>query len=128
MINVTKTFLRTEETMARYIKVNKDRIAKGIIVNPFVYLQEKPIKDFKHWVILENEFPYDAIASVSHMISPKREVLFDWSLLNEDEKKEFEELKGSYIKDNYDVLWENLPSGQTIKSHFHIHLLVLKRE
>ncbi len=128
MTKVTKTFLRSPETMAKYMKVSEERRINGHSVNPFLSLQEKPVKDFKYWVIIDNEFPYDAIATVSHMISPKREVAFDWELLNEDEKSEFEEIKNSYIKANYDVLWENLPSGQTIKGHFHLHLIVLKRE
>lgn len=128
MTKVTKTFLRSPETMAKYMKISDERHASGQSVNPFVYLQEKPIKDFKYWVILENEFPYDAIATVSHMISPKREVFFDWALLTKEELDEFNELKSTYIKENYDVLWENLPSGQTIKAHFHLHLIVLKRE
>jgi hypothetical protein len=79
-------------------------------------------------VIIENEFPYDAIATTSHMISTKREVRLDWNLLNDDEIKEFEDIKENYLHDNYDVLWENLPKGQSIPGHFHLHLLVLKRE
>lgn len=125
---ITKTFLRTEETMARYAEKINAR-AKGVEVrNPFLLWEELMIKDFEHWVIIPNEFPYDAIAKVSHMICPKRNVGFDWRLLTTEEKEELEQLKNGYLKENYDALWENFPMGQTFKSNFHLHLLVLRRE
>jgi hypothetical protein len=125
---VTRTFLRTEQGMSEYMRISEERRIKGEKVNIFSEWEKSLIKEFKHWVIIKNEFPYDAIAKTSHMLSTKREVAFDWNLLNEEEIKEFNELKNNYIKENYEVLWENLPKGQTQPGHFHLHLLVLKRE
>lgn len=96
--------------------------------NPFENWQDCLVKEFEHWVIIENEFPYDAVATTSHMISTKRMVTFDWKLLNAEEIVELQKIKEGYIKDNYDVLWENLPRGSTFPAHFHLHLMVLKRE
>lgn len=76
---------------------------------------------------MENKYPYDAVATTSHILATKREVSFDWSLLNSEEKNEFEEIKKNYLVNHYDVIWENLPKGQTIPGHFHLNLLVLKR-
>lgn len=128
MTNITRTFLRTEGMMTKYMEVMKEREAKGIKYNPFTSNSEIVVKEFRYWNIIENEFPYDAVATTTHMIATKREVPFDWSLLNEEEKIEFEKIKKEYIAEHYDAIWENLPKGQTISKHFHLNLLVLKRE
>jgi hypothetical protein len=125
---ITKTFVRTPETMAKYVERNEARRNGEEFKNPFTNWQDNVIQEFNHWVIISNQFPYDAIATTSHMISTKREVGFDWNLLNEEEKAELKQLKETYLKEHYDLLWENLPRGATILSHFHLHLLVLKRE
>lgn len=126
--NITRTFLRTEEGMDRYMEVMKDRNEKKIKSDHFVNYEHLLIKEFKYWVIIENEFPYDAVATTSHLISTKREIALDWSLLNKEEWEEFKSIKEEYLKNNYDAIWENFPSGQTIPGHFHLHLVVLKRE
>ncbi len=125
---VTRTFMRTPESMNEYMRISEGRRERGEIINPFLNWKEKLVKEFNYWVIKENEFPYDAIASTSHMLSTKRVVGFDWDLLTTEEKEEFEIIKKGYAKENYDVVWENLPKGQTIPGHFHLHLMVLKRE
>lgn len=125
---VTRTFLRSNEMMTKYMRISEGRRERAEIVDPFSKWNELLVKEFKHWAIIKNEFPYDAVAKISHMISTKRNVPFDWNLLNEEELKEFAEIKNTYIKENYDALWENLPRGITIPIHFHLHLIVLKRE
>lgn len=125
---VTRTFSRTKETMDKYMAFSEERRIKGDITNPFLNWQHSLVKEFTNWVVVTNDFPYDAIANINHMIATKREVPFDWKLLNEEEKNEFEAIRDTYIKENYDVIWENLPRGITVPGHFHLHLLVLKRE
>lgn len=125
---ITRTFTRTEETMNRYMKVMRERAESGIKTDCFLNYKDSLVKEFNHWVIIENEFPYDAIASVSHMIITKREIALDWQLLSKEEKEELNEIKETYLKQKYDVFWENFPSVQTVPQHFHIHLIVLKRE
>lgn len=126
--NITRTFLRSDKEMDRYMKVMKERKEQGIIPDHFTNYQHLLIKEFKNWVIIENEFPYDAVATTSHMISTKREVRLEWKLLNKEEREEYEIIKEEYLKNNYDAVWENFPSGQTLPHHFHLHLLILKRE
>ncbi|MEY2671660.1 MAG: hypothetical protein RL687_77 [Candidatus Parcubacteria bacterium] len=125
---ITRTFQRTEESMNTYMKITEERSKLGQKTTHFTDWQEGLVKEFTHWVIITNEFPYDAIASTSHMISTKREVAFNWELLSPEELAEFYQIKKDYISAHYDVLWENLPSGITIAHHFHLHLLVLRRE
>lgn len=129
--NISATFLRSKETMKKYIKAFEERKKPGKSHNPFRHAIENPkgqiIKKFNHWFIMINDFPYDAVAETNHMIVTKREVSFDWKLLNIEEKEEFQELRDTYLKENYDVIYENLPSGQTQPGWFHLNLLKLKR-
>ena len=125
---ITRTFGRSDETMARYIKTMEERRANNSNYNPFDHLLDIVLVEFKHWLIVPNEFPYDAIASTNHMLCTKRRVAFDWALLTQDEIKEFEDLRRGYLADNYDALWENLPGSRTVPSHFHLQLLVMRRE
>ena len=132
MQKITGTKVRTPEMMRKYYEVSNERKAaksKGeFIPHPFANILDKNIISFNYWVIINNDFPYDAIANVSHMILPKRKFSFDWKLMNAVERAELDQLKqNGYISKNYDVIWENLPIGQTIPGRFHLHLLKLKR-
>ncbi len=125
MANITRTFLRSDAMMTKYMKVMREREEKGIQYNPF---KETPIKEFNHWVIIDNQFPYDAVATTTHMLATKREIPFSWELLTSEEREEFEQIKKDYLTKNYDAIWENLPKGQTMPGHFHLNLIILKRE
>lgn len=125
-MTITATYTRSKEMMQQYL----DAPQKDPSHCPFTEAKEGDgiiLKQFDYWLIMDNLFPYDAIAEVNHMIFPKRKVAFDWDLLSQEERNELEELKKTYISEHYDVLYENLPSGQTKPGYFHLHLLKLKR-
>lgn len=124
---MTGTCTRSPETMKKYFETNEKRKTHPEAFPPYNVYAQPVIKDFNYWFIVANDFPYDAIATVNHMIFTKREVPFRWELLSSEERAEYEEIKRTYISDKYDVVYENLPSGQTKPGHFHLHLLVLKR-
>lgn len=128
---ITATYLRSKETMEKYITEFEKRKQPGKSHNPFKHALENPqnqiIEEFNNWFIMVNDFPYDAVAEINHMIVTKREVSFDWKQLTKSELKEFQVLRDTYLKDNYDVIYENLPSGQTQPGWFHLNLLKLKR-
>ncbi len=128
MLNITRTFLRSDEMMTKYMSDMRELEEKGTRTNPFLDWKSCLVKEFEHWVIIENKYPYDAIATTSHIISTKREVAFNWDLLTPEELDEFNAIKKDYLSEHYDVIWENLPKGQTVPGHFHLNLLVLKRE
>ena len=128
--NITATYLRSKETMKKYIKVFEERKQPGKSHNPFEYAKQHPeliLHEFNHWLIINNDFPYDAIADTNHIIFPKRSVPFDWRLLHKEELDEFQILRETFLTDHYDVIHENLPSGQTQPGYFHLLLLKLKR-
>lgn len=128
MKKITRTFLRSYEMMSKYMTDMRELEEKGTRTNPFLDWRDSLVKEFEHWIIMENKYPYDAVATTTHMLATKREVAFNWDLLNEEEKKEFEKIRKEYLPEHYDAIWENLPKGQTVPGHFHLNLLVLKRE
>lgn len=114
------TKLRTPKTWAAYQKSPK-RDADDCFMcsrNDLVV-----IKDFFNWVIVENQFPYDAIAETHHMLIPKRH--FSKEMEGNDQESE-EVLNILYRIDEsgkYDCILKNFTVGQTHPTHFHYHLL-----
>jgi len=88
----------------------------------------KPIKIFKYWKILKNDFPYDRIAKVHDLLVPKRHETED--KLTKKELEELKLIKDKYVNDKnkhkYTFIMEVTKLGKTIPSHFHLHLLGLK--
>ena len=79
----------------------------------------------KHlWRIIPNDFPYTRIAALHHMVVPKRHVKEDE--LSQEEWMEYNQLKHSYINDNYEFIIEPTNRKKSIPAHFHIHLIVAK--
>ena len=114
--------LRTKKTRRKYLKL----ISEGFLVNGCSLCKEtKSIKEFKHWRILNNRFPWDRIAKTHHMIIPKRHTIYEE--LNEIEKKEFEIIKVGYIEEKYELIAEAMNKKKSIPKHLHIHLIILKK-
>lgn len=82
------------------------------------------VQEFKNWRIIPNEYPYDAIAEVHHLLVPKRQIE-DLLQLDEAEMTEFLLIKRIFTKE-YDVMWENTPKGRTVPDWYHLHLIKLK--
>lgn len=82
------------------------------------------VKRFKHFVIVENHFPYDAVASESLIIFPKRHVTE--SELSREEQEEFMRLKteNKFVR-SFDYILTGM-AKTSIPAHFHAHLVKLK--
>lgn len=113
---------RTKKTYDRYMK----KVANGLLNHGCRLCQIEPIKDFKYWKILDNEYPWDLVAKINHILIPKRHVIY--SKLNNAEKKEFDKIKLDYIEKKYIMMVEVTDRQKSIPSHFHVHLLVLKKK
>lgn len=83
----------------------------------------KPLKEYRHWKIIENQFPYDEVAATSHMVVPKRHL--KESELTWREMSEFEKVKAD-MHAEYDMIIENTRKQKSIPGHYHLHLLKLK--
>jgi diadenosine tetraphosphate (Ap4A) HIT family hydrolase len=109
---------RTTETHERYMEVLKSRE----VYDGCRLCDETVIIEFNLWKIINNEFPYDKIASTHHMIIPKRHTNGDD--LTEEELNELTTLKAGYLNEQYHMLAEALPKRKTMPSHFHLHLFI----
>ena len=85
--------------------------------------EESRIKEWHHWALIDNAFPYNAAFKTHHMLIPKR-VTTQENLKSE----ELQELRNilDELSDQYDCHMTNFSKKQSIKSHYHIHLLTYK--
>lgn len=111
-----KNSLRSKEMTERYAA--RVRTSEGCELCP------KPaLKEFTHWKITVNDFPYDVIAQEHHMIMPKEHVKED--ALSAAALEEYKAIKADYLQ-SYDYLIEGTQGIKSIPEHFHIHLVVGK--
>ena len=83
--------------------------------------QVKPIKEWKHWKLVPNQFPYDVAFRRHNMLIPKRQ------FANREQMKfyEWQELQliiRDYIEKHYDLLIDNMASKRSITSLYHVHV------
>ena len=112
-----RTF-RTKESESKYQKY----IENGGLLNGCALCRANSIKEFDHWRIIANDFPYDEIAETHDMVVLKRHA--SDTEINEEERLELDILKDSYIKEHYKYILEPTKGGKTIPGHLHLHLLV----
>ncbi len=83
----------------------------------------EPLKTYRYWKIIDNQFPYDEIATTTHMIVPLRHVREDQ--LRAEELQEYSAVKAD-LHAEYDLILENTYKQKSIPGHYHLHLLKLK--
>lgn len=108
--------LRTQQDELKYLRVKKTKTTKHL-------LDEPRLKEWKLWALIHNEYPYSAAFKTHHLLIPKR-VASDKDL-TAAEKTELNNILGE-LGDSYDCLLVNFKSKQSIRSHFHVHLLIYK--
>lgn len=84
----------------------------------------KPVKQFRHWKIIDNWFPWDRISKTHHMIIPKRHA--SYKKLNRQEKQELDKIKLGYVNETYGIMAEATHRIKSIPDHYHLHLIILK--
>ncbi len=82
------------------------------------------LKTFRFWKIVNNNFPYDAIAKIHHMIVPLRHTKERG--LNAEELDELLQIKEEVLNSEYDYLIEAALKNRSIPEHFHLHLVISK--
>ena len=110
--------MRTRETREKYLAF----IAKGGNSNGCNLCSAPSLKEFEHWRIVDNDFPYDLVAQTTHMIVPKRHV--DENGLTNEEIEEYKTIKKTYLVDYYNCIYETVPRRQSIRGHYHLILMV----
>lgn len=106
--------LRTTDSELAYQNAKKDGL-----LNPL--LAEPALKEFTHWRLIENRYPYNIIFSKHHMLVPKREAA-NYDNLKTLERIELREIIDTYCQDHYDLVFENMSKQRSVKAVYHLHL------
>lgn len=115
------TLLRTDETWEAY----QDR-PKASEHECFLCDMET-IEMCRYWFICENQFPYDAVASLHHMLVPIEHVSRETEL-SPAARRELELIFMQLNdRDTYDCIMRNFTVGQSHPTHLHYHLITWKR-
>ena len=113
--------LRTTETATAYAQAKAtERPPEGcrLCADPAT------IREYEHWRIMPNRFPYDRYYERSDMLVLKRHARE--SELTDAERTELCSLKEGALGEQYDQLLENLPHKQSIPHHCHLHLVTIR--
>lgn len=110
---------RTKETTQQ---AYDDFMKAGGLEGQCALCEAPAVKEFTLWKIVENRFPYDRVATTSHMIVPKRHA--NDEEITGDEWIEFQKIKKEYLTPTYDFFIEAAHHKKSIPAHFHLHLIV----
>ena len=110
--------LRTTKDELNYEKAKKKGKSTPLIDEP-------RIREWQHWALINNSYPYTFAYKIHHLLIPKREV--PETELNDEEHQEllliYQELGREKI---YDCRLVNFTKKQSIPHHYHIHLMAYK--
>ena len=119
----SNTKLRTQECWERYQSAPKHPDNRCFLCHE----NGEIVQRYKHWFIIKNSFPYDAIAKAHHMLVPREHVSSE-TLLS---KAAFAELpliiKQLESENTYDAIMTGFKKSQTHPTHLHYHLLTWHR-
>lgn len=124
--NNTVSLFRTAKTALRYLEEKKIGSDKKMhaFENYLTNEAEKIIHKSDHCFIIENLFPYDNLAEISHLLIPLIQVPFQWGEIRQEVMEDIRILRDDgYLRKNYAGTLESLPSSQSKPEWFHIHLL-----
>jgi len=79
------------------------------------------LQSFTYWRLIDNKYPYDAVAITHHMLLPIRHS--DGSDLTSAERDELELLKKTQLNKQFSFILEALPGTKSIPGHYHLHLI-----
>lgn len=111
------TTLRTPTTEELYQRVLTNDEGRDLAEIP-------PLRSWELWRLAANDFPYDQFFKVHHLLLPNREVALREDLTRAELQQFGLVLSG--LEREYDCVLENFASKRTVRSRFHVHLLVYK--
>ena len=109
--------LRTRATEALYQQAKLEGTLRPLETEP-------RLKEWKHWFLIENRFPYDEVFSVSHMLVLGREAgaVHDITFM---EAHELMKIRREF-RDEYDAIMDNFPHRRSVPIRYHVHLVKFK--
>ncbi len=117
MTKTMKMDFRTAAVDKRYARWKKTKGVNG----ECGLCPKKPLKSFRHWIIVKNDFPYDKIATRHDMILSRRHA--PEPKLTPQELRELRKIKERYIHKTYEFIIEATYKKKSIPDHFHLHLI-----
>lgn len=117
---------RTQEMTDRYSH-ERESMPDYAQVHHFDPSVDSVIREFEHWYIIENNFPYDRITNTHHILAPKRVFgrFEDATQIEQDDYRSI--LKTLECEQFYDSLQINFSKDRSVCAHYHVHLIVWKR-
>lgn len=89
----------------------------------FNFATEHIIREFTHWCVIKNRFPYDTMVRVNDLLVLKRPVSARHDL-SDSEAAEYQVIMEILAEeDYYDAVIENFPRVQSVTKHVHVHLV-----
>jgi len=110
---------RSEEVAQAYREYQESLPADaacGLCIKP-------SLKEYDHWRLVVNSFPYDCIAETHNMLIPKRHVTEIG--LTDEESRELRHIKEE-LHGEYDYFIEAAKRNKSIPAHHHEHLIVAR--
>jgi hypothetical protein len=118
-----RLLLRSEETASRY-EVEIEERKHSAHICPLCEFEDV-IREFEHWVIMKNKFPYDRYFSKSDMLVSRRHAAED--AITDKERDEYHYIRTHMLGDEYDTVMNHLPKQKSLPNHYHVHLIQIKR-
>lgn len=116
-----RLLMRTEETAQAYERAQEQKKSDGACR---LCEDTDSIKEYQHWRLMPNKYPYDRYFTKSDMLVLKRHD--DERGLTDDEREEYFKLKSDVLIDVYDAVLDNLPKQKSIPHHCHFHMVSFK--
>jgi len=116
----TPRHTKTEEAYQEFKnELNNDPVR----LQSFNFEDETILREFEHWVIIRNRFPYDRMARTNDMLVSRRPLpsRHDGSHKEQSEYEDIMQLLAA--EDFYDAYMENFPKIKSVKKYVHIHLI-----
>lgn len=110
--------LRTNDADMKYRKFLREEYTGECIF----CAKKSLVKEYKLWIIIENDFPYNKIASEHYILSPKRHVEEEKDLYG----SERDELYKVLDKLDYNMRIINKKKDCSVPQHLHYHIIKLK--
>ncbi|HSX00048.1 MAG TPA: hypothetical protein VLH38_03360 [Patescibacteria group bacterium] len=81
------------------------------------------IKQWNHWRLVVNEYPYDIAFGVHDLLVVKRAGVAERWELNDAEKAELEQILRDFVYPVYSLTFENSPSKRSAPHQYHLHVV-----
>jgi diadenosine tetraphosphate (Ap4A) HIT family hydrolase len=85
------------------------------------------VREYTHFVVMKNDFPYTRVARDSHMLSPRRHVASIYDLTSDELAELHTIITAIETGDgDYDQIIKSTFKNMSIPSHVHLHLIRFK--